>query len=58
MHGAVMMFRSIVPTVEGVMIHIMPLMVGRRVIVFPRLNSFPAACIGRQGDGPGSHPPL
>lgn len=40
MHGTVMMFLFAVPMVEGVMIYLVPLMVGTRIIAFPRLNAF------------------
>lgn len=40
MHGTVMMFLFAVPMVEGMMIYLMPLMVGTRIIAFPRLNAF------------------
>ncbi|MDB5477596.1 MAG: cytochrome c oxidase subunit, partial [Alphaproteobacteria bacterium] len=40
MHGTVMMFLFAVPVVEGMMIYLIPLMVGARTIAFPRLNAF------------------
>lgn len=40
MHGTVMMFLFAVPMVEGMMIYLVPLMVGSRIIAFPRLNAF------------------
>lgn len=40
MHGTVMMFLFAVPMVEGMMIYLVPLMVGTRVIAFPRLAAF------------------
>jgi heme/copper-type cytochrome/quinol oxidase subunit 1 len=40
MHGTVMMFLFAVPMVEGTMIYLVPLMVGTRIIAFPRLNAF------------------
>jgi cytochrome c oxidase subunit 1 len=40
MHGTVMMFLFAVPMVEGMMIYLVPLMVGSRTIAFPRLNAF------------------
>jgi len=40
MHGTVMMFLFAVPMVEGVMIYLVPLMIGTRIIAFPRLNAF------------------
>jgi len=40
MHGTVMMFLFAVPMVEGVMIYLVPLMIGSRIIAFPRLNAF------------------
>ena len=39
-HGTVMMFLFAVPMVEGMMVYLVPLMVGARVIAFPRLNAF------------------
>jgi cytochrome c oxidase subunit I len=40
MHGTVMMFLFAVPMVEGLMIYLVPLMIGSRMIAFPRLNAF------------------
>jgi cytochrome c oxidase subunit 1 len=40
MHGTVMMFLFAVPVMEGVAVYLVPLMVGTRVIAFPRLNAF------------------
>ncbi|MFL5785853.1 MAG: cbb3-type cytochrome c oxidase subunit I [Bacteriovoracaceae bacterium] len=40
MHGTVMMFLFAVPMVEGLMIYLVPLMIGTRSIAFPRLNAF------------------
>ena len=40
MHGFVMMFLFAVPVVEGVMIYLVPLMLGTRLVAFPRLNAF------------------
>ena len=40
MHGTVMMFLFAVPMVEGMMIYLVPMMVGSRIIAFPRLNAF------------------
>jgi cytochrome c oxidase subunit I len=40
MHGTAMMFLFAVPMVEGAMIYLVPLMVGTRIIAFPRLNAF------------------
>jgi cytochrome c oxidase subunit I len=40
MHGTAMMFLFAVPMVEGMMIYLIPLMVGARIIAFPRLNAF------------------
>jgi cytochrome c oxidase subunit I len=40
MHGTVMMFLFAVPMVEGAMIYLVPLMMGSRIIAFPRLNAF------------------
>jgi cytochrome c oxidase subunit I len=40
MHGTTMMFLFAVPVMEGVMIFLVPLMVGSRIIAFPRLNAF------------------
>ncbi|MDB5411958.1 MAG: cytochrome c oxidase subunit 1, partial [Rubritepida sp.] len=39
-HGTAMMFLFAVPMVEGTMIYLIPLMVGSRIIAFPRLNLF------------------
>jgi cytochrome c oxidase subunit I+III len=40
MHGTTMMFLFAVPMMEAVGIYIVPLMVGSRIIAFPRLNAF------------------
>ena len=40
MHGTVMMFLFAVPVMEGAMVYLVPLMVGTRIIAFPRLNAF------------------
>ena len=40
MHGITMLFLFAVPLVEGVAIYILPLMLGARDMVFPRLNAF------------------
>jgi cytochrome c oxidase subunit 1 len=40
MHGTAMMFLFAVPMVEGAMIYLVPMMVGNRIIAFPRLNAF------------------
>ncbi|MBN1368818.1 MAG: cbb3-type cytochrome c oxidase subunit I [Dehalococcoidaceae bacterium] len=40
MHGTTMMFLFAVPVVEGIAIYLVPLMLGSRDLVFPRLNSF------------------
>jgi cytochrome c oxidase subunit 1 len=39
-HGTAMMFLFAVPMVEGMMVYLIPLMVGSRIIAFPRLNAF------------------
>jgi cytochrome c oxidase subunit I len=39
-HGTAMMFLFAVPMVEGAMIYLVPLMVGTRILAFPRLNAF------------------
>jgi cytochrome c oxidase subunit I+III len=40
MHGATMMFLFAVPMMEGLGIYFVPLMIGARDMVFPRLNAF------------------
>jgi cytochrome c oxidase subunit I+III len=40
MHGTTMMFLFAVPVMEAVAIYLVPLMVGARIIAFPRLNAF------------------
>jgi cytochrome c oxidase subunit I+III len=40
MHGSSMMFLFAVPFLEGLMIYVVPLMIGARDMVFPRLNAF------------------
>jgi cytochrome c oxidase subunit I+III len=40
MHGTTMMFLFAVPVMEAVAVYIVPLMVGARIIAFPRLNAF------------------
>jgi cytochrome c oxidase subunit I+III len=40
MHGTTMMFFFAVPVMEGFAIYLVPLMVGTRDMVFPRLNAF------------------
>src|SRR3954468_5574741 len=40
MHGSMMMFLFAVPVMEAVAVYIVPLMVGARNILFPRLNAF------------------
>ena len=40
MHGTTMMFLFAVPVMEAVAVYIVPLMVGSRIIAFPRLNAF------------------
>jgi cytochrome c oxidase subunit I+III len=40
MHGTTMMFLFAVPMMEAVAVYIVPLMVGSRIIAFPRLNAF------------------
>jgi cytochrome c oxidase subunit 1 len=39
-HGTTMMFLFIVPMMEGMAIYLVPLMLGTRNVVFPRLNAF------------------
>jgi cytochrome c oxidase subunit I len=40
MHGSTMMFLFAVPVMEGMMIYLVPLLVGTRNVAFPRLNAF------------------
>jgi cytochrome c oxidase subunit I+III len=40
MHGVTMMFLFAVPMMEGIGIYLIPLMIGARDMVFPRLNAF------------------
>jgi cytochrome c oxidase subunit I+III len=40
MHGTTMMFLFAVPMMEAVAVYIVPLMVGSRIIAFPRLNAY------------------
>jgi cytochrome c oxidase subunit I+III len=40
MHGTTMMFLFAVPIMEGIGIYLVPLMVGARDMVFPKLNAF------------------
>jgi cytochrome c oxidase subunit I len=40
MHGATMMFLFAVPVMDAIAIYIVPLMLGTRVIAFPRLNAY------------------
>jgi cytochrome c oxidase subunit 1 len=40
MHGSTMMFLFAVPMMEAVAVYLLPLMVGTRIIAFPRLNAF------------------
>jgi len=40
MHGTVMMFLFAVPVMEAVSVYVTPLLVGTRIIAFPRLNAF------------------
>jgi cytochrome c oxidase subunit I len=40
MHGTVMMFLFAVPMMEAVAVYIVPLIVGSRIIAFPRLNAY------------------
>jgi hypothetical protein len=40
MHGTTMMFLFAVPVMEGIGIYLIPLMIGARDMVFPRLNAF------------------
>jgi cytochrome c oxidase subunit 1 len=40
MHGTTMMFLFAVPVMESVAVYLVPLMVGARIIAFPRLNAF------------------
>ena len=40
MHGTTMMFFFIVPALEGMFIYFVPLMIGARDMVFPRMNAF------------------
>jgi cytochrome c oxidase subunit I len=40
MHGSTMMFLFAVPVMDAIAIYIVPLMLGTRVIAFPRLNAY------------------
>jgi cytochrome c oxidase subunit I+III len=40
LHGSTMMFLFAVPIMEGIGIYLIPLMIGARDMVFPRLNAF------------------
>jgi cytochrome c oxidase subunit I len=40
MHGTTMMFLFVIPFLEGLGIYLVPLMIGARDMVFPRLNAF------------------
>ena len=40
MHGTTMMFLFAVPVMEGMGVYLVPLMLGTRNVVFPRLNAF------------------
>jgi cytochrome c oxidase subunit I+III len=40
MHGTTMMFLFAVPVMEGIAVYFVPLMIGARDMVFPRLNAF------------------
>jgi len=40
MHGSTMMFLFAVPVMEAMGVYLIPLMIGTRNIVFPRLNAF------------------
>jgi cytochrome c oxidase subunit I+III len=40
MHGTTMMFLFAVPVMEGLAIYLVPMMIGTRDMVFPRLNAF------------------
>ncbi|MDP9369229.1 MAG: cytochrome c oxidase subunit I [Chloroflexota bacterium] len=40
MHGTTMMFLFAIPVLEGVAMYLVPLMIGARDMVFPRLNAF------------------
>src|SRR5690606_30696840 len=40
MHGSTMMFLFVVPFFEGLFIYLVPLMIGTRDMIFPRLNAF------------------
>src|SRR5690606_33155967 len=44
MHGTTMMFLFAVPIVEGVAVYLIPLMLGSRDLVFPRLSAFGYWC--------------
>jgi cytochrome c oxidase subunit I+III len=44
MHGTTMMFLFAVPIVEGVAVYLIPLMLGARDLVFPRLSAFGYWC--------------
>lgn len=40
MHGTTMMFLFAVPMMEGMGVYLVPLMIGTRNVIFPRLNAF------------------
>jgi len=44
LHGTTMMFLFAVPVVEGIAVYLIPLMIGARDLVFPRLSSFGYWC--------------
>jgi cytochrome c oxidase subunit I+III len=44
MHGTTMMFLFAVPIVEGIAVYLIPLMLGSRDLVFPRLSAFGYWC--------------
>ncbi|MDH4539563.1 hypothetical protein CUR85_04000 [Sulfitobacter faviae] len=44
MHGTIMMFLFAIPMLEGFAVHLIPLMVGARDLVFPRLGAFGYYC--------------
>jgi len=44
MHGTTMMFLFAVPVMQGLAVYLVPLMIGSRELVFPRLNAFGYWC--------------
>jgi cytochrome c oxidase subunit I+III len=44
MHGTIMMFLFAIPMLEGFAVYLIPLMIGARDLVFPRLGAFGYFC--------------